>query len=505
MGPRVFFLWNLILRSSSQLVPSQTVGAQGTTGVRTGLPLAGVLVLVGTLLIAGAMLTAPGVRRSVASLPTTELKPVGPGSTPFLATTFDLAADNYVEDEYFVTGTANIYEYDINKDVQVVTPNVPYKSRMLIRRPANPNKFKGTVVIEWLNPTAGFDGDTIWLTTYKHLIKEGAIWVGVTIKPVSVNFLPGWNPVRYAGLQMTDVAQTWDLMSQVGALLKDRTSPENPLAAYDVQRNLGVGYSQSATYLITYSNEFHDGATLPDGRHAFDGYFIAAAGGSAQQINSASSNVSDERRFIAVNAPVIRFQTETEVIGFGAFTSRQPDSPTFRMYEMAGGSHVDVQSNELLFGTAWARDLGFSPVTCANLINPIRIGHLETSSVHLLDRWVRDGTPPPPSQLITLVSSGGVTSIARDADGNAIGGVRLPTINVPLGTYRENNTGSGFCFLFGSFLPFDEAKLAELYPTHGNYISQITQTAKESVKAGFLLEEDAEQLRTEAAQSDIGR
>ncbi len=73
------------------------------------------------------------------------------------------------------------------------------------------------------------------------------------------------------------------------------------------------------------------------------------------------------------------------------------------------------------------------------------------------------------------------------------------------GPNQENNTGSGFCFLFGSFLPFDEAKLAELYPTHGNYVSQVTQAAKASVKAGFLLEEDAEQLRTEAAQSDIGR
>ena len=114
MRPRIFFLWNLSLGSSSQLVASQTVGAQGTIGVRTRLPLAGALVLAGTLLSAGAMLTAPGVRASVASLPTTELKPVGPGSTPFLATTFDLAADNYVEDEYFVTGTANIYEYDTN-------------------------------------------------------------------------------------------------------------------------------------------------------------------------------------------------------------------------------------------------------------------------------------------------------------------------------------------------------------------------------------------------------
>ena len=76
--------------------------------------------------------------------------------------------------------------------------------------------------------------------------------------------------------------------------------------------------------------------------------------------------------------------------------------------------------------------------------------------------------------------------IQRDADGNALGGVRLPNIDVPLGTYLPTNSGSGFCFLFGSFIPFSEAELTMRYPNHGEYVRRITQHANDAVQSGYL-------------------
>ena len=101
-----------------------------------------------------------------------------------------------------------------------------------------------------------------------------------------MNFLNFWNPARYPTVEMTDVGQAYDLMSQLGALLKTQSSSENPLVGFDVERIIGTGYSQSGSYLITYANEFGDDAHLPDGRQAFDGYLIAGAGASAKQINT---------------------------------------------------------------------------------------------------------------------------------------------------------------------------------------------------------------------------
>ena len=39
----------------------------------------------------------------------------------------------------------------------------PYRTRLLVRRPADPARFSGTVVVSWLNVGAGFDLDPEWI------------------------------------------------------------------------------------------------------------------------------------------------------------------------------------------------------------------------------------------------------------------------------------------------------------------------------------------------------
>jgi hypothetical protein len=469
-----------------------------------------------------------------AALPTTQLLPVVPGdeanrSTPFIAWFQDLTVQGYVEEEYTVSGMANIYSYlddaAQQAEVDILSPDMPYVTRMLVRRPADPKDFNGTVLVEVLNATAGWDGDPIWQSTHEYMIRDGAAWVGVSTKPVTVDFLrdswgqsfwPPRNSTRYAGLSMPHFGQVWDMLSQIGALLKTPTSADNPLAAFDVERLIMLGYSQSAGYQVTYANSIHEIAQMPDGSPIYDGYYIAAGGAGAKHVTGPTDStpenltVGDPRTFTRVNAPVIRFQTQTEVVGFGAFLVRQsgPDFPQLRFYEMAGGSHVDAQLNAV-GGQALVRDLGLPPSFCpapAIPYNPVIIGYVQAALMEALDGWISTGTMPPASRFMELaVDADGNTVLARDADGNGVGGIRPPDIQVPLGTYVENNSGPGFCGLFGGFAPFDDARLAMLYKNHGAYVSRFTQAVKDSEQEGFLLTEDAQTQRDIAAHSSIGK
>src|SRR5437763_111067 len=46
----------------------------------------------------------------------------------------DLKKRGYVEEEFIVTGTANVYDWAADGGLTVKTPNVPYGTRVLVRR-----------------------------------------------------------------------------------------------------------------------------------------------------------------------------------------------------------------------------------------------------------------------------------------------------------------------------------------------------------------------------------
>src|SRR5262245_11162997 len=47
----------------------------------------------------------------------------------------DLAKIGYVEEEYIVSGAANVYRWNTDGSVSVKTPNAPYATRIILRRP----------------------------------------------------------------------------------------------------------------------------------------------------------------------------------------------------------------------------------------------------------------------------------------------------------------------------------------------------------------------------------
>src|SRR5581483_9957053 len=97
----------------------------------------------------------------------------------------------YVQREYVASGTATSYRDDgtLTRDGRwTFAPDgqAPYRTRVLVRYPADPARFSGTVVVEWLNVSGGVDADPEWATLHEELIRQGDAWVGVSAQRIGV-------------------------------------------------------------------------------------------------------------------------------------------------------------------------------------------------------------------------------------------------------------------------------------------------------------------------------
>jgi hypothetical protein len=108
-----------------------------------------------------------------------------------------------------------------------------------------------------------------------------------------------------------------------------------------------------------------------------------------------------------------------------------------------------------------------------------------------------------------------------DRDGNDIAGIRLPAVQVPIGTYTGWNlrprglAEDELAGLLGSFSPFAKTKserrekgdprlsLQERYKNRGDYVKQFSRAARRLVEQRYLLSEDAERIIAEAAKNNI--
>src|SRR6201987_883189 len=115
---------------------------------------------------------------------TASLRPM-PGRAPAPGGAYDLAALGYTEQEFLLSGTADSYRLAAGRapDGQwtgVRDNSAPFTSRVLVRQPANPADFSGTVVVEWLNVSGGLDAAPDWMLTHTHLLRRGHVWAGVS-------------------------------------------------------------------------------------------------------------------------------------------------------------------------------------------------------------------------------------------------------------------------------------------------------------------------------------
>jgi hypothetical protein len=182
-------------------------------------------------------------------------------------------------------------------------------------------------------------------------------------------------------------------------------------------------------------------------------------------------------------------------------------SPTYRSYEVAGGPHVpDIQ---------WIRDIcmeaygitseGTTPLDWTPVARALFIaGH----------RWTKWGIEPPP--IASFVEAEGddpvyqlETGIARDDNFNALGGIRLPDLEIGRGQYIALDPASFFGFgLFGTWEDLQCEPLPDgsiRFRNHGAYVRQFTHHAEWLVAEGYLLPEDADRLISGAARSEVGK
>src|SRR5215207_8492522 len=110
----------------------------------------------------------------------------GPGDIS-IANGFDLGLFGYERSEFFMGGLALSYEPtapltgDGKWNVQAnTTAAAGFNTRMVVYRPTDPAKFNGTVVVEWMNVTAGLDLPNDWTMSHTELIRSGYAFVGVS-------------------------------------------------------------------------------------------------------------------------------------------------------------------------------------------------------------------------------------------------------------------------------------------------------------------------------------
>ena len=107
--------------------------------------------------------TASFAAAETVPVPKVTLIPVTANSRPLMAADHtmqpvDLAKSGYVETEFLVSGTANVYDWAADGSISVKTPHAPYTGKILVRRPADPSKFSGTIVVELMNKRAASIG-----------------------------------------------------------------------------------------------------------------------------------------------------------------------------------------------------------------------------------------------------------------------------------------------------------------------------------------------------------
>jgi hypothetical protein len=474
-----------------------------------------------------ALLSSLQVATAAVPTPTIEGPITGGIGAPFVAgTSFDLADVGYTAEEFFVSGTASAYTSaaPLGADgLWSVAPgaSAAYETRILVYRPKQAAKFNGTVVVEWLNVSGGLDSAPDWISGHVQLIREGFAWVGVSAQRVGVEggtpLLPGLpvmplklvDPVRYGSLVHPGDSFSYDIFSQAGQAL--RALPELLLGGLAPQALIAAGESQSAFRMVNYVNAVHPIAAIYDGFlvHSRGGVFGTPLSESPQPAIPAPGSA---RIRADIDVPVLTLQTETDMTFLGSVFARQDDTDLIRLWEVAGSAHADTYT--LVAGMG---DLGRDPsvadliltnsplglLTCEEDINSAPFHFVLNTAFSALNRWVRWGTPPPIAPRIEITTS--PLAIVRDAYGNAIGGIRMPQLDVPIASYSGGgNGGSLACLIFGTTSLLDEATLQTLYPTHGAYVSAFHQATAAAVRGGFLLRPDARLLRAWAAASDIG-
>jgi Alpha/beta hydrolase domain len=398
------------------------------------------------------------------SLPTVSAEVTGPGkpfdSTPSLPTGRGLDRYKYEVREYFISGTAN---------------GKPYKTRIMVRRPASGGKFSGLAIVEAMHPSGAahmFEFTSDYTMTTGHMAVEVV---------TNLTELLADNKERYKDLSISG-DQVSEVLAQAGALIKQKQAG-TPFAGLAVKKMVLLGTSATAATLIGYLPA-HMVYRTPDMQRIYDGFLPMSTGATIRQID----------------VPLIEVPTMTEVFAGNVSTRPDGDAPgdQFRIYEFAGMAHVDSRDS-----------VRFKPDPCGKPISqfPEQV-YMSVALRHLLD-WVDKGKVPPRAERIVVDkdTANDGSPMALDENGNAKGGIRNPYVDVPIAKFAVRNEahnppipnpsawvaghGQGapaqMCGLAGYQEALSKDQLQKLYSTKKNYQDRVRKRLDELEKAGWSL------------------
>ena len=419
---------------------------------------------------------------------------------PFLGhRTQDLVDQGYVEEEWFIEGRADA----LDPHGLLLAGSAPYTTRFIVRRPVDGRRSSGSVFFDPLHMIREMPAS--W-DRAPWLMRGGHVWVGVSVHNGSfgekygyvggVNALKEENPSHYGPLDLptfssqpplrsftgpagTDSAalrwsmamahpQGHDIVTQVASVL--RTTPA--FSDLALQRIYGCGVSQTANFWRLFLDAgWHERARLEDGAALFDGYLLVVSGAPSAT---------------PVDAVLVNVLSEAEAVGTIVHPCvAPPDSehPRVRGIEFPGAPH-----------TIGSHDVGNAGEGHSHTSE--RYDLLVRAVLSGMDRWVREGVPMPHAPKIER-DPRQVDGIARDHNGNALGGVRVPWIEVPRGQYLPRCACGP---TRGEFIPFGRERIDRLYPDREVYEHHWYNAVQRLVDDRFLLPEDAESLPAPSAR-----
>ena len=171
-----------------------------------------------------------------------------------------------------------------------------------------------------------------------------------------------------------------------------------------------------------------------------------------------------------------------------------PANPSLRHWEAAGGSHVPFLAAANWQGPV-VRDTGPDIADCTNrpVLSRVSWPYLVNVGTKDLDEWSEGGPAPPLAARGEYVNP---TTLKRNSLGIALGGIRLPEMDVPTGVNLAENSphpapnpypDSAFCLLLGQYQPFSEETLTSLYNDYGEYVDKVKADTEQLELEGFLI------------------
>ena len=374
----------------------------------------------------------------------------------------------YVTEEYFVSGTAS---------------GAPYTTRLIVRRPRDPQQSSGVAVAEALHAGGRsliFEWSRVSILTRRH------VFVEIVHSPANVNLLKTFNPERYAALAIAP-GQTNEILAQVGRLVKSGAAP---FAPYRLRYATLMGTSASSGTVRNYFPA-HAAWRLPDGGPIFDGFLLTSTNGNEP--------------LPIVDVPIVQMPTQTEVTTWAeaGIKYRRADSDApgnrYRLYEVAGMPHNNSRENP-----------GFLNDPCTLPVTDFPAGAFTALGLDYLVNWVAtDKTPPhaPPIEVDQNPANDG-SFLALDESGNAKGGIRNVWVDVPAATHGVMGKGKTpaqdrLCLLAGTRVPLKPEQLQRLYKSHDDYVAKVDRRLKELVDAGWFLPEYADAVRADARKAAL--